>query len=70
MPMKRMFAVQLRLAQPPGVNCADVYGNTALHLAAARGQREVVVLLLQNGVNTTLRNSRGLHAVLARVTCA
>lgn len=49
------------------VNCVDAFGNTALHLAATRGRKEVVVLLLQNGVDTSMRNSKGQMALDAAV---
>ncbi|CAN7998776.1 unnamed protein product [Ixodes hexagonus] len=58
----------LRARRPPNINCKDGFGNTALHSAAYRDRKEVAVLLLQCGINSTLRNTRGrqLAADLAR----
>jgi ankyrin repeat protein len=47
----------LKSNHPLNINCVDTYGNSALHLASTRGRKEVVVLLLQNGVDTSIRNS-------------
>ena len=42
-------------------------GNTALHLAAARGLRDMVQLLLDGGADRTLANHAGLKPLdLAR----
>ncbi|XP_059051271.1 oxysterol-binding protein-related protein 1-like [Achroia grisella] len=48
---------------PPNINCADAQGNTCLHCAAYRGHARLAVLLLQNGVDTTLRNNSGQLAI-------
>ncbi|CAG2167979.1 unnamed protein product [Oppiella nova] len=51
---------------PLNVNCQDVSGNTALHCAAYRGQKEVAVFLLKQGIDVTIKNNRGqLAAALA-----
>lgn len=47
---------------PPNINCVDAFGNTALHCAAYRCQKEVAVLLLQHGVDPSLYNKRGQRA--------
>lgn len=42
-------------------------GNSSLHCAAYRGNKETAVLLLQNGIDTSIRNNRGQLALdLAR----
>ncbi|KAH9527824.1 Oxysterol-binding protein- protein 1 [Dermatophagoides farinae] len=41
------------------INCTDSSGNTALHCAAYRGQTEVVIFLLKNGIDTAIKNKRG-----------
>lgn len=41
------------------INCVDSSGNTALHCAAYRGQYEVVIFLLKNLIDTTIKNNRG-----------
>ncbi|KOB75284.1 putative osbpl1a, partial [Operophtera brumata] len=48
---------------PPNINCVDSQGNTCLHCAAYRGHARLAVLLLQNGVDTTLKNNSGQLAV-------
>ncbi|XP_067125574.1 oxysterol-binding protein-related protein 2-like isoform X2 [Centruroides vittatus] len=47
----------------PNINCTDFLGNTALHCAAYRGQKEAAVLLLQNGIDSTIRNTHGQLAI-------
>ncbi|CAB4004030.1 oxysterol-binding -related 1-like isoform X2, partial [Paramuricea clavata] len=44
---------------PPDINCTDDQGNTALHLAAYRGKKEVAIMLLQNGANPAYKNNNG-----------
>ncbi len=39
---------------------ADAYGNTALMMASARGQRDVVQALIDAGANTGHKNQYGL----------
>lgn len=57
----------LKDPNPPNINCVDVQGNSSLHCAAYRGHKEVAVLLLQNGIDTMIRNQRGQLALdLAR----
>ncbi|XP_072939299.1 oxysterol-binding protein-related protein 1-like [Epargyreus clarus] len=48
---------------PPNINCVDSQGNTCLHCASYRGHARIAVLLLQNGVDTTLRNNSGQLAI-------
>merc|ERR1719494_116550 len=48
---------------PPNINCQDCMGNTPLHCAAYRGHKEIAVLLLQNGIDSTIKNNRGLSAL-------
>lgn len=45
------------------LNCTDTFGNTALHLAANRNQREVAALLIQKGISTVTRNNNQLTAL-------
>lgn len=51
--------LKLKDPDPPNINCTDVLGNTALHCAAYRGHKEVAVVLLENGVDSSIKNSRG-----------
>ncbi|XP_052761403.1 oxysterol-binding protein-related protein 1-like [Mya arenaria] len=41
------------------MDCRDSFGNTALHVAAQSGQKEVAVYLLQQGVHTNTKNKQG-----------
>jgi hypothetical protein len=41
------------------INCVDRLGNTALHTAAYRDNRAVAIFLLENGIDTTIRNNYG-----------
>ncbi|XP_044741981.1 oxysterol-binding protein-related protein 1-like [Chrysoperla carnea] len=52
----------LKEENPPNINSVDAQGNTCLHCAAYRGHKEVAVLLLQNGIDTTIKNNRGQTA--------
>ncbi|PNF37144.1 hypothetical protein B7P43_G00419 [Cryptotermes secundus] len=57
----------LKEEHPPNINCVDAQGNSSLHCASYRGHKEAAVLLLQNGIDTGIRNARGQTAVeLAR----
>lgn len=57
----------LKGPQTPNINCVDAQGNSCLHCAAYRGHKETAVLLLQNGIDTNIRNNRGqLASDLAR----
>lgn len=57
----------LKWDRPPNINCTDNLGNTALHCASYRGHKEAAVLLLQNGIDSTIKNFRGQTATdLAR----
>ncbi|XP_031562391.1 oxysterol-binding protein-related protein 1-like [Actinia tenebrosa] len=44
---------------PPDINCKDILGNTPLHCAAYSGHKEIAVMLLQHGANTSMRNKSG-----------
>lgn len=57
----------LKDPNPPNINCVDAQGNSSLHCAAYRGHKEAAVFLLQNGIDTMIRNQRGQVALdLAR----
>ncbi|GBP38689.1 Oxysterol-binding protein-related protein 1 [Eumeta japonica] len=53
----------LNSSHPPSINSVDAAGNTCLHRAAYRGHAHLAVLLLQNGIDTTLRNNNGQLAI-------
>ncbi|XP_014252702.1 oxysterol-binding protein-related protein 1 isoform X2 [Cimex lectularius] len=52
----------LKSERPPYINCVDSLGNTSLHCASYRGQKEAAVLLLQNGIDSTIKNLIGQTA--------
>lgn len=47
---------------PPNINCVDNQGNSCLHCASYRGHKETAVLLLQNGIDTNIRNHVGTYS--------
>ncbi|XP_065838190.1 oxysterol-binding protein-related protein 1-like [Oscarella lobularis] len=49
----------LRSRCSPNIDCTDANGNSPLHNAAYRGHKETVLVLLQNGADTTLKNRAG-----------
>ncbi|XP_021329131.1 oxysterol-binding protein-related protein 1 isoform X1 [Danio rerio] len=46
----------LNLKKPPNINCTDLLGNTPLHCAAYRGQKQCAVKLLQHKANPNVKN--------------
>jgi len=50
--------VQLKSHQISNINCSDKFGNTSLHLAAMNGRKQIVIVLLQSGIDATLHNAR------------
>ncbi|XP_021913454.1 oxysterol-binding protein-related protein 1-like [Zootermopsis nevadensis] len=55
--------ILLKDHHPPNINCVDAQGNSSLHCASYRGHKEAAVLLLQNGIDTGVRNTRGQTAL-------
>uniref|UniRef100_A0A8B9LCX7 Oxysterol-binding protein n=1 Tax=Astyanax mexicanus TaxID=7994 RepID=A0A8B9LCX7_ASTMX len=49
----------LNREKPPNINCTDLLGNTPLHCAAYRAQKQCAVKLLQNGANPNIKNKNG-----------
>ncbi|XP_053368544.1 oxysterol-binding protein-related protein 1 [Clarias gariepinus] len=49
----------LNREKPPNLNCTDLLGNTPLHCAAYRGQKQCAVKLLQNGASPNIKNKNG-----------
>ncbi|XP_032875405.1 oxysterol-binding protein-related protein 1 isoform X3 [Amblyraja radiata] len=47
----------LNRSSPPAVNCTDKLGNTPLHCAAYRGQRQCVVKLLKYDAKSSIKNN-------------
>uniref|UniRef100_A0A673J0L2 Oxysterol-binding protein n=1 Tax=Sinocyclocheilus rhinocerous TaxID=307959 RepID=A0A673J0L2_9TELE len=46
----------LNMKKPPNINCTDLLGNTPLHCAAYRGQKQCAVKLLQHKANPNIKN--------------
>uniref|UniRef100_A0A3P8PWC9 Oxysterol-binding protein n=1 Tax=Astatotilapia calliptera TaxID=8154 RepID=A0A3P8PWC9_ASTCA len=46
--------------KPPDINCTDLLGNTPLHCAAYRGQRQCALKLLKGGANPNFQNKNGM----------
>ncbi|CAN9500661.1 unnamed protein product [Ophioblennius macclurei] len=42
--------------KPPDISCTDLLGNTPLHCAAYRGQRQCALKLLKSGANPSIKN--------------
>lgn len=45
------------------INAATAYGNTPLHIAAESANTEMMLLLISNGVTTTIENNGGQTAL-------
>ncbi|KAK5907284.1 hypothetical protein CesoFtcFv8_005152 [Champsocephalus esox] len=43
----------------PDINCTDLLGNTPLHSAAYRGQRQCALKLLKSGASPNIKNKKG-----------
>ncbi|XP_029447010.1 oxysterol-binding protein-related protein 1 isoform X5 [Rhinatrema bivittatum] len=46
----------LRRPKPPDINCTDQMGNTPLHCAAYRGQKQCALKLLKSGADASVKN--------------
>ncbi|XP_062509618.1 transient receptor potential cation channel subfamily A member 1-like isoform X2 [Corticium candelabrum] len=58
------------LSKGAEVDAIDIYGNTPLLCAACHGSTSAIEVLVQNGVNPTIRNHQGctvLHAAVGHV---
>ncbi|XP_053739983.1 oxysterol-binding protein-related protein 1 isoform X1 [Synchiropus splendidus] len=49
----------LSLKRSPDISCTDLLGNTPLHCAAYRGQKNCALKLLKSGANTNIKNKKG-----------
>ncbi|XP_047668967.1 oxysterol-binding protein-related protein 2 [Tachysurus fulvidraco] len=58
-----VVAQLLSKSRPPDVNCKDSDGDTALHIAASRGYKECVEVLVKSGGSFSTMNKNG-HSVL------
>lgn len=50
---------QLSRKKPPDINCTDLLGNTPLHSAAYRGQKQCAQKLLRSGARPDIKNKNG-----------
>ncbi|KAK7889578.1 hypothetical protein WMY93_025138 [Mugilogobius chulae] len=48
--------------KPPDINCTDLLGNTPLHCAAYRGQKQCALKLLKSGARPGVNNKQGQTA--------
>ncbi|MEE6464186.1 hypothetical protein FKM82_006208, partial [Ascaphus truei] len=48
----------LNKPKPPDINCTDQMGNTPLHCAAYRGQKQCALKLLKNGAAANIKNTK------------
>uniref|UniRef100_A0A3Q4HD84 Oxysterol-binding protein n=1 Tax=Neolamprologus brichardi TaxID=32507 RepID=A0A3Q4HD84_NEOBR len=48
----------------PDIHCRDSVGNTPLHCAAYRGQKQCVIKLLKCGANPSIKNNNGISLIL------
>ncbi|XP_033477691.2 oxysterol-binding protein-related protein 1 isoform X2 [Epinephelus lanceolatus] len=46
----------------PDINCTDLLGNTPLHSAAYRGQKQCALKLLRSGASPNIKNKKGQTA--------
>lgn len=51
--------LQLTGKDPPDIHCRDSVGNTPLHCAAYRGQKQCIIKLLKLGASPSSRNNNG-----------
>lgn len=50
---------QLKEKEAPDIHCRDSLGNTPLHCAAYRGQKQCIIKLLKAGANPCVQNNTG-----------
>lgn len=52
-------SLQLSRKKPPDINCTDLLGNTPLHSAAYRSQKQCALKLLRSGADPNVKNENG-----------
>uniref|UniRef100_A0A3P9M5M2 Oxysterol-binding protein n=1 Tax=Oryzias latipes TaxID=8090 RepID=A0A3P9M5M2_ORYLA len=57
------LATLLSDKDPPDIHCRDSVGNTPLHCAAYRGQKQCILKLLKCGARPNVKNSNGQTAL-------
>lgn len=56
--------LQLSGKEAPDIHCSDSLGNTPLHCAAYRGQKQCIIKLLKSGASPDIRNNKGLSLIM------
>lgn len=54
-----LYFYQLKETRAPDIHCRDSLGNTPLHCAAYRGQKQCIIKLLKSGSNPCIKNDNG-----------
>lgn len=62
--------LQLSGKEEPDIHCRDSVGNTPLHCAAYRGQKQCIIKLLKSGADPSIRNKNGISQLSAQYTTA
>ncbi len=57
-----LFVIQMLLENGANINQQDSQGNTALHIAAARGNCHIIKMLLDHGADAEIENHQGCSA--------
>lgn len=57
------FYFQLSGKEAPDIHCRDSVGNTPLHCATYRGQKQCVIKLLKSGASPSVKNNSGMSHV-------
>lgn len=52
--------LQLSGKEAPDIHCRDSVGNTPLHCAAYRGQKQCTIKLLKSGASPSSKNNNGI----------
>lgn len=62
--------LQLSGKEEPDIHCRDSVGNTPLHCAAYRGQKQCIIKLLKSGADPSIRNKNGIPQLSTQYTTA
>lgn len=58
-----LYLLQLSGKEAPNIHCRDSVGNTPLHCAAYRGQKQCIIKLLKSGASPTIKNNNGTSII-------
>lgn len=59
--------LQLSGKEAPDIHCRDSVGNTPLHCAAYRGQKQCMIRLLKSGASPSIKNNSGLYRLTLNI---